>query len=289
MKLKKKKILIESNEKETPGENEKDVLQLYGKNENEDDICDFGLFENDNINSNINSLNKMEQYNEKEMYDDYDNDYMKQNNIYFRKNPFMNVFEENHDKILGKKNKKFYIFPGKGYLKDENFKIIMEKGFFSMKDILKDVIDKIKKNKYTNVFGTVFKGKIKLCEETYKYFYMNGFFTKGIYIVDIKNINSIKSLPEFKNHKKDKKNKVDILIVIENIEEDNKNKLNNTLFEWLEKLDIHILFISSKKLENIKYLKNENCYDIDTETENYKKNNSDFEEEYKGYKEIKFG
>ena len=281
----KKIIVFEEDKQKTPlnNKNQINILEIAGKPENDDDIFDFGLFDEDNINSN----NNIEQYNDKEMYDDYDNDYVKQNNIYFRKNPFMNIFEENNDIILGKKYKKFYKFPGIGYLKDEILKQLIEKGFFSMKDILRDVINKIKNNKYTNLFGTEFRGKKKLCEEAFKYFYMNGIFKKGIFIVDLKNINSIKSLPELNSHTiKDIKNQKEILIVIENTE---KDKLYNSLFDWIEKLDIHAVFISDAQLSKNKWLNNDNYfYNIDQETKDYRNMNIDFNEEYEIYKKIKF-
>ena len=163
------------------------------------------------------------------MRDYNENEYMKQNYIYFRNNPFKNASEQKNDIILGKKYKKYYKFPGKGYLRDENFKKLIEKGLFSMKDILKDIIKAIKKNKYTNLFGNIFIGKSKLCEEAYKYFYMNGIFKKGIFIADFKNINAIKFLPELKN--KNGKKPKDILIVIENANKIDNNK-DNALFEW---------------------------------------------------------
>ena len=286
-----KKIIIIEKDKNTPyniSESEINLLGIAGKQENDDEIYDFGLFEDENLNNNNKNINNnIEEYNENDMYDDYDNDYMKQNNIYFRKNPFMNVFEENNDIILGKKYKKFYKFPGIGYLKDEILKQIIEKGFFCMKDILKNVINKIQNNKYTNLYGEIFRGKKKLCEEAFKYFYMNGIFPKGIFIVDIKNIHAIKSLPELKTHNINKKeNSKEILIVIENIED---QELNNGLFEWIEKVDIHALFISKKNLKKNKWLNQDKYYyDIDTKTNEYKQNNKNFNEEYESYKKIKF-
>ena len=281
----KKIISYEIDRQETPliNEDELNIIQIASKSVDDDYICDFGLFYDENNNSNINSIIHS---NENDIYDGYDNEYMKQNYIYFRKNPFRNVSEQNNDIIFGKKYKKYYKFPEKGYLRENNFKKLIEKGFFSMKDILKDIINHIKNNKYTNLFGNIFRGKRKLCEEAYKYFYMNGLFKKGIFIVDIKNINTIKYLPELKCHNiKSNKTSKDILIVIENV-----NKLDNILFEWLEKLEIHTLFISNRQLEKNNWLKNDNnFYNIDKKAEEYKKNNPEFEEDYKIYEDIKFG
>ena len=277
-------ISFEIDTKKTPSKKEYEysIIQMIDKPESDDDICDFNYFNEENNNSNI---NKIIHSNEKDMNDDdYDNEeYKKQNYIYFRNNPFKNVLEQKDDKKSRKKNRKYYKFPGKGNLRKENF----EKGFFSMKDILKEVINTIKNNKYINLFGNIFKEKRKICEEAYKYFYMNGFFKKGIFIVDIKNINSITNLLELESHiskiKKPKDTK-DMLIAIENVD-----KLDNNLCERLEKLEIHTLFISKKQLDKNNWLNNDNCfYDIDKKTEEYKKNNPSFEKEYKRYEDIKF-
>ena len=42
--------------------------------------------------------------NKKNLYDEYDDEDMKRNNIYFRKNPFINDVKENEEKIIDKKD-----------------------------------------------------------------------------------------------------------------------------------------------------------------------------------------
>ena len=42
--------------------------------------------------------------NKKNLYDENDNEDMKRNNIYFRKNPFINDVKENEEKIIDKKD-----------------------------------------------------------------------------------------------------------------------------------------------------------------------------------------
>ena len=60
--------------------------------------------------------------NKKNLCDEYDDEDMKRNNIYFRKNPFINDVQENEERIIDKKRHQFWKFPGKGFLTDENFK-----------------------------------------------------------------------------------------------------------------------------------------------------------------------
>lgn len=42
--------------------------------------------------------------NKKNLYDEYDDEDMKRNNIYFRKNPFINDVKENEERIIDKKD-----------------------------------------------------------------------------------------------------------------------------------------------------------------------------------------
>ena len=123
-------------------------------------------------------------------------------------------------------------------------------------------------------------------------------------IIKLKNISELNKRYNNKN-KNDKSD--DILIVFENVEE-----IKNNLFEWLKELDVHTIILSRNKKDKLKsFLENNNkknkdndkkldinksnininkdnivFYDIDDKTEEYKKNNKEFEEEFKEYNSI---
>ena len=139
---------------------------------------------------------------------------------------------------------------------------------------------------------------------------MNNKFKKGIFIFKLKYLNKLKNIYElnkrFNNKNKNDKSD-DILIVFENVEE-----IKNNLFEWLKELDVHTVILSrnkkdkltsfleksnKKNIDNDKNLdKSKNIininkdniifFDIDEKIEEYKKNNKDFEEEFKEYNSI---
>ena len=59
-------------------------MDIEGKEENDNDIFDFGLFNDENFNEPKNFVKKIS----KNVFDEIDDDEIKKNNIYFRKNPF---------------------------------------------------------------------------------------------------------------------------------------------------------------------------------------------------------
>jgi len=283
---------------------EEDFLCLSGDEENDNDIFDYGNLDEGNIVKNINN-NII-----KDIYDEYEDDNMKKNNIYFRKNVFRDNGMKNENKDGEKNYIKYFKFPGKDSLRPDNFQRLINERIFSMKNILKDLINTIKDNKYVNIYGNKFLEKTKICREACKYFYMNNKFKKGIFIFKLKYLNKLKNIYElnkrFNNKNKNDKSD-DILIVFENVEE-----IKNNLFEWLKELDVHTVILSrnkkdkltsfleksnKKNIDNDKNLdKSKNIininkdniifYDIDEKIEEYKKNNKDFEEEFKEYNSI---
>ena len=286
------------------GKLEEDILCLSGDEENDNDIFDFGNLDEGNLVKNVNN-NII-----KDIYDEYEDENMKKSNIYFRKN----VFRDNGLKIENKDDEKKYVkyfkFPGIDSLRPDNFQRLINEGIFSMKSILRDLINIIRDNKYVNIYGNKFLGKIKICREVCKYFYVNNKFKKGIFIIKLKYLNKLKNISEL-NKRYNNKNKNDksddILIVFENVEE-----IKNNLFEWLKELDVHTIILSRNKKDKLKsFLENDNkknkdndkkldinksnininkdnivFYDIDDKTEEYKKNNKEFEEEFKEYNSI---
>ena len=217
---------------------------MIGDEKNDNDIYDFGYFNEDNFNpfssnkkSNIIKINR-------DLYDEDKDDDLKQNNLYFRRNPFMDV-SKNEVKIEKKNFMKYYKFPGQDSLRPENFKKLVNKRFYSMKNIIRDLINLIgdKNNKIINIYGNEFKGKTKLSEEICKHFYMRNFFKKGIFIIDFRLNNRIKDIPELKYHDKNE----ELLLVFEHVD-----KINNDLFEWLDKLNVQMVIITNEKInENI--------------------------------------
>ena len=83
----------------------------------------------------------------------------------------------NEEKLEKKNYTRYFKFPGIDYLRPDNFKKLLEKRFYSMKNILFDIIEIIRDNRFVNVFGDKlkFRGKVKMCEEVCKYFYMNNY------------------------------------------------------------------------------------------------------------------
>ncbi len=216
-------------------ETEEKIIDMIGDVANDNDIYDFGYFNEDIFRPYSKKKNI------KDVYDEYDDD-MNKNNIYFRKNPFKDD-EQKEEKIDKNKNLKYFKFPADDFLHSYNFKRLVDKRFYSMKEILRDLIFSIKKHQYVNVFGDreKFKGKVMMCEEVCKYFYMNNYFKKGIFVVNAKYLNKFKTLPEIKYNN----NKEDMLIVIEHVE-----KIKNDLFEFFDKIKAHLVIISNKKLDN---------------------------------------
>ena len=155
-----------------------------------------------------------------------------------------------------------------------------------MKDLLRDIINIVKKYNYCNVYGNEFRGKIKICLEVCKHFFMNEeMFKKGIFVFKLKYFNSVKkNIPELNNimnskKKKYKKNQKENDIKDDNkndIKDDNKNdillliegadKLKEGLFEWLKELDVHALIISEKSLDKIYSDDNESQSSISSES-----------------------
>jgi hypothetical protein len=199
-------------------ESEFNIICLKGDKNNDNDIYDFGYFNEDNSNTYLNKKNNITI--EKDLYDEYD-DVMKKNNIYFRNNPFKdNVQKE--EKLEENNYTRYFKFPGIDYLRPENFKKLVEKRLYSMKTVLFDLIEIIRTNRFVNIYGDKlkFRGKVKICEEVCKYFYMNNYFKKGIFVLNVRHLNKVKYIPEIKTNKrnKDKKDNPDMLIVIEHVE-----------------------------------------------------------------------
>ena len=261
--LKKIKIL-------TDGSESYSILCLGENPKNSDDICDFGFINDENFDTYINHINSIKKnIKDSDLYDEK----MRKYNIYFRKNPFNDEIEKviEEDTTLNEKMK-FLKFPGKYYLKDEQ----LEKRFFSMKKLLENIINFIKDNQIVNLYGYKLLGK-KLCIEISKYFYMNNYFKKGIYIIDLRYFNKEKYLSELKNRIINNKNvgeskSNDILIVLVHVE-----KIKDNVWKWINDLNVHTLISTNKKFNDDLSLENKE----QKENKKDKKNKNEIQEDYK--------
>ena len=282
-------------------------LLLGTREEKYDDyIYDFGTFNDEDNNQTLDKSKK-------DIYDEYDDEDIKKNNIYFRKNPFVDE-QENEDVISYKKSRKFWKFPGKGDLSNKKFNNLVESAFFSMEDLFRDIINNVKEYKYCNVFGKKFTGKTRICLEVCKHFFMNEEkFKKGIFVFDLRFFNSVKDkIPELNNIMNSKKKNIkksqkakedgnneienDILLLIENA-----NTSKEGFIEWLEALNVHALIISDESLDKIYPIlpqnkKNEKpkindinitYYNKEEKASKFKQKYKEYENDYKAYKFFK--
>ena len=115
-----------------------------------------------------------------DIYDQYEYEYNKIKNIYYRKNPFS---EETH--VKKRKYETFMQLPGIEKLKPKNFLFFVEKDIYNAIDDypkLVEVIENIKNNtNINNIYDD--ENVFDLGDELCKYFYMQGNFPDGIYIV----------------------------------------------------------------------------------------------------------
>ena len=118
-----------------------------------------------------------------DIYDEYEYEYNKIKNVYYRKNPFS---EESETELKKGKYKKYMRLPGIDYLSKKNFNYFVEKEFYTDNKDIKKLEEIIYKNKIVNIYGK--ENVFDLGEALCKYFYMLEKFLGGIYIVSTKNI-----------------------------------------------------------------------------------------------------
>ena len=253
----------------------KNFLCLGGNPKYDDDICDFGFINDENFDSYINQKNIIKN-NNKELYEEYVDEEIKKNNIYFRKNPFKNVNEEENTSSAKDMDKKF---PSNYFLKDEQ----LEKRLYSMKPILENLITMVMNNKIVNLFGNKYFRTTKLCVEICKYFFMNNYFKKGIYILELKYFFKIQKMPELKNriNNKNNINQNEVLIVLVNAE-----KIKDHVWKWIYDLNAKIIISTSRKLNDDLLLENSEQNEINENKEHkkfnkHKQNKNDIEKAFK--------
>ena len=156
--------------------------------------------------------------------DEYEYEYNKIKNIYYRPNPFA----EGNERHLKKRTyRKYMKLPGFETLKPQNFLDFIEKDIYVENNKpIKTIIENIENNNIVNIYGNVLT--YELGDELCKYFYMVNKFEDGIYIISPKNIeeelNTLKSKIKLGNNNTDNKNK--ILILLKLLDNNYKDKIN---------------------------------------------------------------
>ena len=177
-----------------------------------------------------------------DIYDEYEYEYNKIKNIYYRKNPFS---EENKTYLKKRKYEKFMKLPGIESLRPKNFLCFVEKQIYNLIDNipnLKDIIESIEKNNSVNIYGK--ENVFYLGDELCKYFYMQGNFPDGIYIVSPSFIEEeIKSFIKKMNVNERNNGKTKILILLKMLDINNKDFINAINKVINEKSSIEIQFI----------------------------------------------
>ena len=160
-----------------------------------------------------------------DIYDEYEYEYNKIKNIYYRKNPFS---EGNEIHLKKRKYEKFMQLPGIGNLKPKNFLSFVEKDIYNALEnfpyLKEGIIDKIKNNNKFNIYDN--ENVFDLGDELCKYFYMQEDFRDGIYIVSPSFLESF-----IKEKRESKKTNNRILILLKLLDTNNKENIINLINE----------------------------------------------------------
>ena len=150
---------------------------------------------------------------------------------------------------------------------------IYENRIYGMKNLLKEIINKVKKYRCVTLYGEEKSGKTSISLEICKYFYMNKYFKEGIFYINLKKIGKIKNQEElkflFKNNKKNEEN--DVLLVFDNFD---LIKRNN----FIKKLNAHFIIITQTRQDDL--------YEKFKEKNKPQKNNIEEIENLFGYQDV---
>ena len=188
-----------------------------------------------------------------DIFDEYEFEYNKVKNIYYRKNPFSEESEKNFKKIAYKKYMKL---PGIDHLNSKNFISFVENGIYGMEaKEIESLIKLFNDNKIVNIHGK--KNSWLLGDELCKYFYMEESFPNGIYIISPRNIDQelnylIKNIKISVNENSD----CQTLILFKLFEDNEKDEQFKNIISSLQIKGIHIIICSQNeiKLENVEIL-----------------------------------
>ena len=224
-----------------------DLIQIKSGDNNED------VFEIDNQDEEENLNNQQKVI--KDIYDEYEFEYNKINNIYYRKNPFT---EESESPIKKEKYKKYMKLPGIDYLSPKNFKYFIEKEIYDVNEKVAIIEEKIKsEKKLINIHGKDKNFNVfDLGDELCKYFYMSGKFKGGVFIISPRYIEEEKDyLIENINFDEKQNNYNKILILSKIFNEDINMDVINELAKIINKTSNYFLICSEKKLEKLEGFK----------------------------------
>ena len=241
------------NEDSLAWEDLENLIKIESSIEDDNFEMDY-IDEEDNFNDNNKKISK-------DILDQYDYEYNKVKNIYYRKNPFSEGSDTHFKKI---NYQKYMKLPGIEQLNPKNFLTFVEKGIYNVKknDIkkLEDIIDK---NNIVNIFGTYENNNIfEFGDEFCKYFYMMGKFEKGIYIVSPRAIEE-KNIYYITNKSQENNRTLILLKLVDlNDKEFIVRKMNEIANNLNKKRSVHFIICSEEKLENLK-----ECYDLRNHSE----------------------
>ena len=176
-----------------------------------------------------------------------------------RKNLYYNEEIKGFQKEKERKYFQFIKFPG-GDLLSEYFEKLYDNRIYGMKELLKELIIKIKKYRYINLYGDISSGKTRLCRELCKYFFMNNNFKEGIYYIKLDIMDTIINREELKELRKKSHNKNDkvndALLIFDDLVPSDK------IYSFINKLNSYIVIVTKDKqkdfLDNYNQLFNKN-------------------------------
>ena len=237
----------------------KESIKMIENMLNLESIIKDDTFENEYLDEEEDLNNKQKIIND--IYDEYEYEYNKLKNIYYRKNPFS---ETNDNEFPKTKFRKFMKLPGIDYLNPKNFLEFSKKGIYNMnKKVIQKLLDTFEKNNIINIYGKnlVFS----LADELGKYFYMVKKFKSGIYIVSPRNIEEeLESLIEnikLNINKEDRQeNKILILLISLNIKDEESDikiaikhlkQINGLKFIIFSEVEFKLKDIKSISIDNV--------------------------------------
>ena len=240
------------------------VMEGYKRGDNELFFENFIDLNYKNFsNSSTNDLN-LEKFNCKSSFEKNN---LKKNLSLTNRNTFNDEEKKEISKDNDNKNMRFFKFP-KEDLRDDIFEKLYNNRLYGMKEVLENLIKKVLKYRFINIYGDENCGKTRICLEICKYFYMNNKFKEGIFYINLnkqKNISKheLKMLKEKhgKNYRNKKDNKIkeinDALLVFDDFDLIKKgqpkkdciknNATKNSLFSYINKLNSYTIIVTKKK------------------------------------------
>ena len=255
----------------------KQILVMEGNKRGDDELF-FENFTDLNYKNFSNSSNNnvnLENFNCKSSFEKNN---LKKNFSLTNRSTFNDEEKKEISKDNDNKNMRFFKFPKEG-LRDDIFEKVYNNRLYGMKEVLENLINKVLKYRFINIYGDENCGKTRICLEICKYFYMNNKFKDGIFYINLnkqKHINKheFKLLKEKhgKNYSNKKDNKIkeitDALLVFDDFDLIKKgqqkkdciknNSSKNSLYSYINKLNSYTIIVTKKKeagfSENLKLL-----------------------------------